>query len=265
MVKGHSLPSSILSEYIDRYWFWESENNESITLPQIYPGSGVELIFHYREPFIDYPNSHILCPRNMDKYNLKQDHPIGFISVRFKSWSFPYFTNIPTDKLIDQVVEIKDIWPHMGSCVEEELSCKTNFKDRTAVLNNFFETLLFNNNKSFTDIDWAINYIYYNYNSINIKNLISDTNISSRTFQRRFKSSTGVSAKRFHKISRFQTILKKSLLSRSYPTVGEILSAGYFDQAHFNKDFNSLTGKNPIQIISDKNFLAHFYNTSITD
>ncbi len=84
MVKGYSVPSIMLSEYIDRYWFWESDIKEKVILPTIYPGSGTELIFHYKEPFKDYPNSHILCPRNIDKYDLKQNNSLGFISVRFK-------------------------------------------------------------------------------------------------------------------------------------------------------------------------------------
>lgn len=263
MKKDYLLPSPILSEYIDRYWTWESNNNESIILPHIFPGTGVEFMFHYKDSFKNFPKSHILCPRNNSEYVLEQNGSIGFISVRFKSWAFPYFSKIPTDQLVNQVIDAHEIWPVKGKKVEEEIGSAANFYERTVILNTFFESLLKKDINQNLDIDWAINCLYYNYNNININELISETEMSTRSFQRKFKSSVGISAKAFQKITRFQTIYKRSLLHKKYPSIDSILKAGYYDQAHFNKDVNSLTGSNPTAVISDINFLAHFYNTSI--
>lgn len=261
--KGFTLPSPILREFIDRYWFWENKEEGSVNLPKIYPGTGIELLFHYKMPFIDFPTSHTLCPRGKGHYKLSNADPIGFISIRFKSWAFPYFSNIPVDEIINRKITANNLWPVTGRIVEEKIKSATSFVERTEVLNMFFENLLTKDIKQSPEIDWAINYIYYNYNDVNINQVINDTNLSPRSFQRKFKRSVGINAKGFQKISRFQTILKNSLLDKTYPSLDSILKAGYYDQAHFNKDFNSLTGYNPTSIITKSNFLAHFYNTSI--
>lgn len=265
MKKGYTLPSPLLREYIDRYWFWESDIDETIKLPVIYPGTGIEVMFHYKTPFTGYGNSHILCPRVPNSYTINSSNPVGFISVRFKSWAFNYFSEIPADKLINSNVASADLWPGALDSIEEKIIRATDFIERTEILNTFFESILKKTRNRYRDIDWAINYIYYNHSSININEVINDTTISSRTFQRKFREATGVSAKQFQKIARFEKILKTSLLSRTYPGINRILSAGYYDQAHFNKDFRSLTGYNPTEIISDPNYLANFYNTSISE
>lgn len=263
MKKGFILPSNILSEYIDRYWYWETESGEQVSLPEIYPATGTEFIFHYNYPFKGFPKSHILCPRGKGQYNLKQNGSTGFISVRFKSWAFQYFSKTPTDIVIDKIIDAESLWSKKGKQLEEQIYSSSNLQERVNYLNIFFENQLINDLNQNLEIDWTINHIYYNYNkNLKIADIISDTNLSTRTFQRRFKCSTGINAKCFMKISRFQTLLKKSLISKTYPTIDILLSNGYYDQSHFNKDFNELTGCNPTTIISKSNYLTHFYNTS---
>lgn len=262
MRKGFVLPSLELRPYIDRYWFWETENNESVELPSIYAGTGTEFCFHYHNPFKLYPNNHILCPRDNARYQINQNGKLGFLSVRFKSSAFKYFVNTPVDLLKNRILTATDIWDQNGAVLEDQFLNSKSFYDRVAVLNNFFEKKLVEGLKRNSSIDWAVDNIYYNYNNVSISDIIYETNLSSRTFQRRFKETVGVSAKEFHKISRFQTVLKKLLLNKEKPTLGFILDAGYFDQSHFNKDFKKLAGSCPSLILRNSN-LAHFYNTSL--
>lgn len=262
MVKGFVLPSPILRNYIDRYWYWESERDEIITLPKIYPGTGTELFFHYNSPFKGFSNSHYICPREKDSYILNQDGQIGFIAVRFKSSSFNIFTSIPIDVLKNKTVSIFDIWGNRGEILEESIQLADGIDKRVDILNCFFENILNSNRIYNRGINWAINYIYYNYNNLTIKDVISKSDLSSRTFQRKFKESTGVSAKEFHKISRFQSLLKVFLLDNRSPNLNLVLDSGYYDQAHFNKDFKQLSGDSPTKLLKSRN-LAHFYNKSL--
>lgn len=262
MIKGFYIPSPKIIKYIDRYWFWESEINEVVTLPKIVPATGTEFIFHYNNPFKDYPDSHILCSREKGHYNFKQNGRIGFISVRFKSWAFKYFSKVPTYHISNMALSASDIWGNNGKILEEKVSLSSNNLERVEILNNFFEEIVENGFKVNPGIDWAVDYIYYNLNQLSINDVIYRSNLSSRTFQRNFKESVGISAKHFHKVSRFQTILKSSLLNNSLPTIDDILEIGYFDQSHFNKDFKLLTGENPTSLIRYTN-MAHFYNKSL--
>lgn len=78
-----------------------------------------------------------------------------------------------------------------------------------------------------------------------IKSICSELGIGERTLQRTFLNGLGVTPKAFSKLVRFQRAVKvmagapgRSLTDISY-------SLGYFDQAHFIREFKSLYGASP--------------------
>ena len=111
--------------------------------------------------------------------------------------------------------------------------------------------------------DLIIDDLYYNFRSNSIRDLSIKANLSLRQFERNFKSQFGLSAKEFQKITRFQDVIKKILLTRNPDYLNTILDNGYFDQSHFIKEFKSLTQKTPLDYFKTENFESHFYHASI--
>ena len=75
---------------------------------------------------------------------------------------------------------------------------------------------------------------------LNITDLAKNAPISQRQFERSFKEVAGFTPKLYARIKRFETTLNKS------GSLTEIaLDAGYFDQAHFIRDFKAFTGLQP--------------------
>lgn len=77
-----------------------------------------------------------------------------------------------------------------------------------------------------------------------IENVALRHGISSRYLQKLFLQHTGITPKLFIKINRFQKSLK--LISGQNSSLTDIAYAcGYFDQAHFIRDYKSFTGYTP--------------------
>jgi methylphosphotriester-DNA--protein-cysteine methyltransferase len=81
--------------------------------------------------------------------------------------------------------------------------------------------------------------------NIKIRNLAASMAISIDPFEKRFRRIVGVSPKQFADTIRLRTLIKQ--YSASENLTGIALEAGYFDQAHFIKDFRTFTGLAPQQ------------------
>lgn len=88
----------------------------------------------------------------------------------------------------------------------------------------------------------AINSIRRAGGNVRIKQLLDDLHISQDAFEKRFRKITGASPKQFASIVRLRGLIGRA----DSGTLTELAyNAGYFDQAHFIKDFKSFTGKTP--------------------
>jgi AraC-like DNA-binding protein len=78
---------------------------------------------------------------------------------------------------------------------------------------------------------------------IRIKELVSALPISRDPFEKKFRRIVGTSPKQFASIVRLRHLIDH--YSDEYTFTDAAHRAGYFDQAHFIKDFQSFTGKSP--------------------
>ncbi len=76
-----------------------------------------------------------------------------------------------------------------------------------------------------------------------------DTGISSRQLRRLFEFYIGDTPKTFSKIVRFQNLLHGKPSARALRKNKLFLDAGYYDQAHFIKEFKTLFGSTPVQAL----------------
>jgi AraC-like DNA-binding protein len=77
-----------------------------------------------------------------------------------------------------------------------------------------------------------------------------DVGLSPRQLSRLFEYYTGDTVKSFSKIVRFQNYIRKQSASGSPEQGQHYLDAGYYDQAHFIKEFKRLYGTTPFKAFS---------------
>ena len=82
---------------------------------------------------------------------------------------------------------------------------------------------------------------------IEIASLLSDFDLNYKRLERMFKKQVGLSPKAYSKVVRVQHILQQLEAAPGQKLVELAYHAGYFDQAHFIREFRSVTGVTPRQ------------------
>jgi AraC-like DNA-binding protein len=242
-------PNQYLRQYISRYWLWENEPE----LPQILPGTGTELMFHYHEPFVvrsqkdqvfTAPNCHIISPR-YERYQLNSIKHNGFISVRFRAGAFRHFCRDSSNNLIDSFIDINELWGREGQEFGQRVLAAKNLEERIIIIEGFLMKFLETYHRPRSWLDTAVMKGLGSSDAVKLKELSSDLFISNRQLQRKFSEAVGVSPKTFQRISRFETFLKYLLLNKKKDYLKTALEHGYYDQSHFIREFKAHAGEYP--------------------
>ena len=265
MQKTSFLPHTpLLSSYINRIYVLESKDG----LPEIIPGTGLELLFHLKDPFLvnnqSATNAHIICPRKAPlQVNGKNT---SFISVRFKSGAFRHFSPIPFSEFNDQIVSIFDIWGKSSSNLLDKIWNAKKVEGKIHCIEVFLmDCFTKYHNAENQKWDIIIHTLYKQYDLISIPELSTYTQLSFRQFERNFKKQFGVNPKQFQRITRFQDTLKKLLLHKNHLYLDTALDNGYYDQSHFIKEFKYYTNSKPKHYLNSYHFKNHFYYPSLSN
>jgi AraC-like DNA-binding protein len=261
-------PTPCLRQYISRFWVWEDE----LSLPQLLPGTGTELMFHYGQPLrgkthtgeaFTVPPCHIISPRQK-YYTLEAGKSMGFFSVRFRAGAFRHFCPVPCNELINSFIDIKDLWGKQGQSFGQQVMEAGNLEERISIVEKALIRFLDTYHRSEGWLDMAVKKVLCSYNAVNIQAISRQLFISERQLERKFKESVGVTPKGFQRISRFEAVIRHLLLNRQPNYLTAALENGYYDQSHFIKDFNAYVGEQPSSFLQNKNFMSHFYNKTLS-
>ncbi|NJO01933.1 MAG: helix-turn-helix transcriptional regulator [Bacteroidia bacterium] len=247
------LPQTpLLAQYLRFFWVLESDQ------PYIHRSmadGGVELIFHYRGRFDNISSttpaleglSGLQGPS--DHFSrFKTDTGFGILGVYFYPYALPDIFGIPASELAGNYADLAEALGARGKSLEEYiLNCKNN-AERIQVLSAFIVEELNRRNKRVSDraVQGAIKSVIQADGRLSISQLADDCGISRRQFERRFKQAAGFSPKVYARIVRFQSAL--GTFGKKDKSLTQIaLDCGYYDQAHFIRDFKNFSGYTPFQ------------------
>jgi AraC-like DNA-binding protein len=92
--------------------------------------------------------------------------------------------------------------------------------------------------------------IYKSKGNIRITELAKQLHISQSPLEKRFRQAVGASPKKFASVVRLKNAIKEYSPQNSLTDLG--YEAGFYDQAHFIKEFKSFTGETPEIFFSPK-------------
>lgn len=263
-------PYQLLSPYIERYWSWENEGNDSCYLPHVPPGVGIDLYFHYKDTFSiqdigGLAHSHLLYSKDQS-YRILPSTRVGFIVIRFRCGMFGNFTSVPTHEFADAFVDANMIWKTEGKQLEEQVGIAKTLEERINLLEVFLMRKLGRYQKSVPNY-WkeVMDILYYHHEDARLDELARQIRITPRHFRRVFYEVSGITPKHFQQLSRFRAVLKQLLLNNNSDYLPVALDKGYFDQMHFIKEFKRFMNITPTNFFIPDNFQAHFYYSSFNN
>ncbi len=262
------IPSPELAKQVKTYWSLDSAPGDAPhTRERIFPDGCIELIFNHGDRFRKFDSDtefHIqpLCfvhGQLKTYFELQALGNVGVFSARFHPAGLQPFINFDVDTFTGTTLTVQEIWGEEGKTLEEQMLACTNYEQRIALLENFLlkqrQALKVDN----APVEYCVDAMIENTGNISIEELADNLGISKRQLERRFTAAVGISPKLFARITRFQNILQliENKEFKSFTTVA--YEGGFYDQAHFIKDFKDFTGLNPKLYFSENlEMVKHF-------
>ncbi|MED4752812.1 helix-turn-helix domain-containing protein [Brevibacillus choshinensis] len=170
-----------------------------------------------------------------------------YFGVRLTPLQSLHLSPTPFRELIDRQLHLGDV-VHGVSSLCDDIAEKASFSQRIAHFERFLLPKLLSNDQPYGWLPYCLQQIYQSKGNVSVDQLADDIGFSTRYIRKKFVETLGLSPKQYSRITRFQNTLS-SMMNRT-TTSGNIASEhGYYDQAHFIKDFKHFSLFTPMQII----------------
>lgn len=259
-------PKDLLADKVKYFWSLES-SGDSHSRERIFPDGCIELIFHYGDHFKKFhiENYTEIQPKSfihgqITKFiEIQASGKIGMLCARFHPAGLRHFIDFEVSNITDKTMTVQEIWPDEGEILEQKIGAANTNEARIIILEEFLLSKL-KLSKINDSIDECVNYIFENNGIVQIEKLTQKLHLSKRQLERNFLSGVGLNLKMFSRIIRFNFALQliENKDFEGFTSVAH--EGGFYDQAHFIKDFKEITGLNPKQYFSENLEMVKFFN-----
>lgn len=236
-------PDSLLQDFI--YCYWQLKTTRPCTLPFNYRVVADGCMDVFFEP--DYPQNNFVMGFCNQYTEFLLDHPFNYMGIRFLPGVFPLLYRINASTLSNRSEHLSGVAPHLSLFIENNVNPLFSRAAMKTILDSYF-LRLFSNTDMNPDPRFlnAMETIVRHAGSLAIESGL-DTGVSTRQLRRLFGLYIGGTAKSFSKIIRFQHVVKAQSFLSGFHDDKIFFDAGYYDQAHFIKEFKNLYGATPGQ------------------
>jgi len=237
------LPADRLQNLV--YCYWELKSNLPLSGPFHYTvvaDGCIDIFFELTNP---QENFVMGFSKKFTEFPLGSS--FNYFGIRFLPAAFPQLFKVDASELSDRFENLDLVLPGTSLFIEENFHPASDPLDIKNRLDQHFLKILYKN-KLLADprLLHAIDIIIKNSGVLNIEKDL-DTGLSPRQLRRLFEFYIGDSAKTFSKIVRFQGLLNTRPTAQIMRREKLFFDMGYFDQAHFIKDFKTFYGITPGQ------------------
>ncbi|MBS0027286.1 AraC family transcriptional regulator [Chitinophaga sp. 22321] len=235
------LPDIRLREFIYCYWQLKTEN--PLTAPYHYrvvADGCMDIFFELADP------AHAFVMGFNDAYS---EFPLAasfnYVGIRFLPGMFPLLYKVNAAELAHHAANFDEVAPAGYRFLKEGLPGHAAVSEIKSMLDAHFlgllpKTIITADSRLYESIDTILR----TAGNVRIEKELPQ-GISARQLRRLFEFYIGDTPKAFSKVVRFQQLLRSPgdiLKSRAY------LEAGYYDQAHFIREFKRLYGLTPSKV-----------------
>jgi YesN/AraC family two-component response regulator len=180
----------------------------------------------------------------------KNTHDTGTVLIYFQEAGARQFFRQPVHELFRESVSLDNFMLRSELlCVEEQLAEAKTDAQRIASIEQFLASQMTNAQPDMVVLE-ALKLIHRSKGNIRIKELTEQLCISQSSLEKKFRQAVGASPKKFASIVRLKNVLQHYDTTKSLTELG--YQAGFYDQAHFIKEFKTFTGDTPEKFFSDK-------------
>ncbi|MEO7433628.1 MAG: AraC family transcriptional regulator [Dokdonella sp.] len=231
-------PCEALSDVVDHFWFvrWDLDGH----LPQT------------RET-LPHPNVHLVIERGLTRIfgvhstrftRVLKDRGCA-LGVKFRAGGFRPFLGRAVSTITDASLPLDDVFGHDADLLEEEVLAADDVHGMMAIAARFLAGRRPAADPRVSVVADMVAGIAADRSLLRVEALADRHGLSKRALQRMFNDYVGVSPKWVINRYRLHEAVERLAGGTDVDWTDLALSLGYFDQAHFIRDFRTLVGRTP--------------------
>ena len=252
-------PSPLLSNFVEVIWFYEGFTPAHAKERKL-PDGQMGLVINLREDSFRTYDRH--DPRKFETSRgclvsgvqsefivIDTANQASILGVHFKpGGGFPFF-GMPASELHDVQVPLDALWGSTAAELRERLLETETPAEKFAILEQYLLARVASALARHPAVSFALTEIGNKSQPRTISEVTEQIGLSPRRFIQLFSEEVGLTPKLFCRVRRFQQVLRslqqRTGNARQIDWAYVASSCGYFDQAHFIRDFKAFSGLNP--------------------
>ncbi len=234
---------------------WASEGTVTYSREKILPNGAVELLINLGAP-------HRLLDRNDPERGVpfrrawvagvQREYVLieaaaesRMMGVRFRPLGAYAFLGVPMEEISDRVVDLDGILGPGSDRLRERIGEAPDLASRFRLLEAALVAGCRRGPRPDAGVGWALGSLRRSGGTIPVGRLSRELGISDRSFIGRFRRQVGLTPKLYARILRFSRVVESLQARRAVNWADVAQMTGYYDQAHFNRDFRAFSGGTP--------------------
>lgn len=243
--------SHLLDPYVETYWVVD-DMKEAKSVQHILPDGCVDIIVSLGDASLANglkPNIPYVVGTQTASFKAPGTGHIKMFGIRFKPAVFRLFTRLSINEFTNQAVDIFSFQSIFDlsfySNVEKAIAGNWPMAAIIGVIERFLIDKLPLLPSVDKRIQHALSLIQVHRGNLTIGKLATESCLSERQLERRFKEEVGISPKTFSRIMKFREVHKR-LNAGTWTNLHELAwDCGYFDNAHMTKEYLTFSGTLP--------------------
>lgn len=248
------LPDPSLHDYVREFeGYRETRSSQPIRRREV-PWPGTVLIINFESPFRLTDPRHGAGPADFgsfvaglyDSYVVTESVGLSYcMQVNFTPIGARRFFRLPMNEIANRTVNFEDLIGVAARRLSEQLQECPSWDARFALLETFVATRIHQGSVATPQMAWAWQQLQLPGADRRIGELARELGWSPRHLIASFREQVGLAPKTLARIVRFHRVIRWLVGMDTIRWAEIAYRAGYYDQAHFNRDFREFAGTAP--------------------
>jgi AraC-like DNA-binding protein len=193
----------------------------------------------------DYYGSALVVGPHSRYFVIDTEEQMDTLGVNFKpGGGYPFF-GMPAHELHERHVSLESLWGRDAARMVERVALAATPEEKFALIVRELTARLAQSPPRHRVVPYALGQFSRLAGAARIGEVAEQAGLSQRRFIELFRRQVGLTPKTYSRLQRFQQVIRSSHPVEEIDWLDVALGCGYYDQAHFIRDFRDFSGLTP--------------------